>query len=294
MNSPLASRLLLARALLDLREEAGHTHASLSKASKISTATISRLENPADHINRKPDLVIVRRLLDALGVDRKSDLWQDLDAWAEAGASRGWWDDPQHARMGSRQRIFAVVEAGAHAIFDYGNSLLPGPVQTESYARYRAQVGDGGPNVDVDAIVAGRMRRKKEIADSGVRYELVVEEIPIRRRACPAPVMIDQLRHLLDLGRRPNVSIRVLPVDADVANGSGAAPRAQFAHITYPAPGDPEIATVDTVTRDLLITDVGEVQGYARLHERLRKAALSDADSAALIREAAEKLAADM
>ncbi len=101
---------------------------------------------------------------------------------------------------------------------DYGSALLPGPVQIADYARYRAQVSADGPDVDIDAIVAGRLHRQHRILNSVTRYDLVLEEQTVRRYPVPPPVMLDQLRHLLELTSRPNVSIRVLPVDAQVAN----------------------------------------------------------------------------
>lgn len=293
-GSPLSRRIRLGRALEKLRVEHGDTLASLAARADVSTSVLSRMLNPTENVARKPTMLAVRKLLDALNVERGGDLWQELDACAEDGAQAGWWDKSTYARMGERQKTFAVAEFGAAAVLDYGASLLPGPIQTADYARFRAQVGTDGQGVDVEAIVAGRMRRQQAILNGSTRYEVVLEEQTVRRYPVPPPVMLDQLHHLLELTNRPGVSIRLLRVDAQVANGCGAAPRTPFAHYSYPDADDPKIVTVDTVTADLLVTDVDEVDGYARLHDRLRRAALSDADSADLIREVAGKLAASV
>lgn len=298
MSNPLARRLRLASRLLALREAAGLTHAALAAQAGVSTATISRLENPDTHINRKISVASVDKILRGLGVTKYSTEWCELHEHAEAGAEDGWWDNPIYARMGEGQRVAAIVEAGAGRILEYANALLPGLVQTADYARHRAELGLAlnslNSTVDVDRIVAGRLRRQREIMDAGVPYLLICEEQTIRRRSAPRPVMVDQLRHLLKLVELPNVSIQVVPVDAEIANGCGVTARDPYSLVTYPDPDDPRIVTVDTVTQTLVITDVGAVQGYAQLHERLQSAALSDDDSVAMIREAADRMAAAM
>lgn len=294
MGNPVARRLRLARALIALREQAGDTTSSLAGRSGVSASAISRLENPTENVSRKTSLVHVRKLLDALGVPRDGDLWRDLDLLAEAGAQTGWWDRSGYARMGPRQKWFAIAEDDAIQVLDYGPFLLPGLLQTADYARYRAQVGTDGQGVDVEAIVAGRLQRQREAFTESTRYEVVLEEQTVRRWPVPPPIMLGQLRHLMEMAERPNVSIHLLQVDAQVANGCGAAPRTPHTIYTYSDPDDPMIVTVDTVTTDLLITEVDEIAGYVQLHERLRRAALSDADSVALIREVADKLAASV
>ncbi|MDG4792033.1 helix-turn-helix transcriptional regulator [Micromonospora sp. WMMD1102] len=302
-GNPLSRRIRLARELGRLRAERGYTLAGLAERAGVSKSLVGRLEQPAENLTRKTNLTLARKTVRALDVERGSDLWDVLDACAEDGAEGGWWDRPEYAFMGgpdpmrNRQRAFAMAEYRTELILDYGVALLPGPVQTEAYARYRAQVGTDGQDVDVDAVVAGRLRRQAEIfgvVSEEERYAVILEEQTVRRWPVPPPVMLDQLHHLLDLAKRRDVSVQVLPVDAQVANGIGAAPRSPYTIYSYADRDDPTIVIVDTVTTDLLITDAAEVDGYVQLHERLRGAALSDADSAALIGEVAAKLAASV
>ncbi|MBM0274159.1 helix-turn-helix domain-containing protein [Micromonospora tarensis] len=291
--NPLARTRRLGAALLQLRTERGYSHAELSRKSGVSASVISRTENPLGDPGRKPGLLSVRRLLDALDVRRHSREWTVIEGYAEDAASSRWWDAAAYTRMGDGQRTYALVEAGASTIREYSGLLLPGLVQTAAYARHRvlALTGDA-PVADPEPIVRGRLERQRQSIGGGLaRYQLVLEEQAIRRRPVPADVMLEQLRHLLDLMVDPDrVSVRVIPVDAQP--GDGYAPRAPYAHVTYPDTQDPPIVVVDNVTRALLVTDSVEVSGYAQLHQRLREAALSDADSAAYIREAAAELAA--
>lgn len=289
--NPLARQRRLGAAILNLREARGWSHAELGRRSGVSASTISRLENPFGDIARRPNLAHVRRLLDALEVPRRSSEREQIEEHAEVASARRWSDAEPYAAMGAGQRMYALVELGAGAVDEYAPSLLPGLVQTEAYARHRVLAGEprtGRP----DAIVAGRLARQRQVVEQGTTYRLVLEEVAVRRYPVPRPVMADQLRHLLDLAEQPAVSIRVVPVEADL--GDGPAPRAPYAHISYPDPADPPVVIVDAVGSPLLDTADVEIAGYARLYARLQAAALSDADSAELIRQVAKGLAASI
>lgn len=279
--NPLARARRLGTALLALRGD--RTHAELSRASGVSASVISRLESPFSGIGRRPNLRLVRKLLDALDVERGSDRWNELEGYAEDVAG-GWWDTSEYADMGDDQRDAAIVEHSGD-IDEYSGFLLPGLVQTAAYARHRSL---GAANVD--AIVAGRLARQRILADA--TYRLVLEPQAFRRQPVPIPVRVEQLQHLLDLGRRENILIQVIDVDAEI--GEGPSPREPFAHVSYSTSADPSIVRVDTLKGDMLVTDAAEVEGYARLHKRLRDSALSKADSAAIITEVADRLAAKL
>lgn len=274
--NPLARRRRLAVAVLRLRQQRGYSHAKLAALAGVSTAVISRLENPLTDINRRPTPEYVTRLLDALDADGE---FEALQHHAGVAAGGGWWDLPQYAHMGDGQRDYATVEAGACLIREYAGLLLPGLAQTADLARHWARFD---ADTDVEAVVAGRMERRRRTAD--VPYELVLEEQAIHRRHdLPPEVMRTQLEHLLELMKRPNVSLRILPVRAQMA---GPAPRAPFAHMTYPDPEDPPIVIVNSgVRRSTLHSDAA---GYAQSHARLCDAAASEDDTAALIREAVD------
>lgn len=290
--NPLAKMRRLGAALLALRLDRGYSHAELSRKSGISASVISRTENPFGDPHRRPNLLSIRRILDALDVPRGGDRWTEVESYAEDAAGPRWWDAPPYTRMGDGQRTYALVEAGASTVREYAGMLLPGIVQTADYARHRvlAVTGDG-PVSDPEPIVRGRLERQRQtIQAGGAGYQLVLEEQAIRRRPVPDVVMLDQLRHLLALMDDPAVSVRIVPLDAQLVDGY--APRTPYAHVTYPDMQDPPIVVVDNVTKALLVTEPAEVTGYAQLHQRLREAALSDADSAVYVRSAAEELAA--
>lgn len=286
--NPLAQQRRLGDAIRDLRVRAEMTHADLSRASGVSASVISRTEKPVTDATRRPTLLSIRKLLDALGVPRGSAEFATIEGYAEVAANGGWWDTAPFARMGEGQRDYAVVEYGAAEILEYAGLFLPGLVQTAAMAGHRARLDDAA---DADAVVAGRMERQRRA--EGIPYRLVLEEQAIyRRHGAPLKVMREQLDHLLELAGRPKVSIRVLPSKVDI--GDGPAPRSPYAHLTYPDPDDPAIVIVDGGVRQSSLTaDPDKVTGYAQLHKRLCGAAVSEADTAALIRSAVDSLTVD-
>ncbi|WP_243706090.1 Scr1 family TA system antitoxin-like transcriptional regulator [Micromonospora sp. KC721] len=59
----------------------------------------------------------------------------------------------------------------------------------------------------------------------------------------------------------------------------------------YRDPQNSQAAAVDTLTKDLIHTEPGEIDPYLSLHSRLKAAALSPESSIRLLRAAAENLA---
>jgi hypothetical protein len=111
----------------------------------------------------------------------------------------------------------------------------------------------------------------------------------IRRLAAPPEVVKKQLYHLATAcNGRPGITVRVLPVEAQVDNFT--VPRCTFALYTYPDPGDPAVVAVETVTSDLVLTEPAQVTPYDQLYTRLRDAALPQADSLDLLTKAATEL----
>lgn len=285
--SPLARRLRLGAEIRRLREQRGMTGAELGRAAGLDRTAISKVENG----ERRPLpalMSIIDILLDPDGPENRS-----LVRVARDGLERGWWQESAYAGMGDRQARTADLECGVASICAYQSSMLPGLLQTEAYARHRAELAiAGGALIDLEGSTAGRLRRQREIlGPDGPAYDVVLEPQAIWRAPVPPAVMVEQLTHLLDLIKtRPGLRVRVLPVDARL--GSGYVPRSPFVVYTYPDPADLTLVAVDTVSTDLLVTAPAESERYAQMHQQLCAAALSEEDSAGLIQQAADAMAA--
>jgi hypothetical protein len=228
------------------------------------------------------------KILDALGVE--GDRWTQVVTIAREAGEKGWWESTRG--MGERQALYANLEAGAARIREYQQTFIPGLLQTPEFVRARAGADATLEPMTgtVDGVLAGRAGRQRMLRRPGApSYEVIVDEVAVRRLAAPPDVVKKQLYHLATAcNGKPAVALRILPVDARLE--SFTVPRCAFSIYSYPDPGDPAVVAIDTVTSDLVLTDPAEVAPYDQLYARLRDAALPPADSLNLITKAATEL----
>jgi Domain of unknown function (DUF5753) len=90
-------------------------------------------------------------------------------------------------------------------------------LQTEAYMRAVLGTRAGTTSDEIDAQVRGRLERQavlnRDDPPPPMLWALVDEGI-LYRPVAPAPVMHDQLEHLVELSQRPNITIQVVPYDA--------------------------------------------------------------------------------
>jgi hypothetical protein len=139
------------------------------------------------------------------------------------------------------------------------------------------------------ALEARAARQRVLDRPGGPSYEVIIDELAVRRFAAPPDIVRAQLDHLVDIGHhRTKVTIRILPISASIAGH--AVPRSPFFTYRYPDPDDPMVVAVDTITSDLVLTDPTEVTKYLDLYSRLQEAALTPTDSLDFLAGAAEDL----
>lgn len=99
-----------------------------------------------------------------------------------------------------------VVE-DATEVLNYENVVVPGLLQTPEYAR---------AVLPSDDMVAQRLERQQifEKEDSPA-YEALIDESVLYRKVGSAETMVEQLRHLLSMTERGDLSIRVIPLSAN-------------------------------------------------------------------------------
>ena len=119
-------------------------------------------------------------------------------------------------------RSFAPHEAEAATLCMFEHSLIPGLLQTPEYARAVLETKPNTTVDEIDNLVSGRVTRQSVLGrddpPAPLMYALV-DEGALNRPVAPPAVMHDQLAHLADLSRRPNVTIQVVPYDAGGHSG---------------------------------------------------------------------------
>ncbi|GLY82296.1 helix-turn-helix domain-containing protein [Actinoallomurus iriomotensis] len=231
MASPFVRRRRLATELRALREERGMTADRLACLIHQSRMKISKLENA--HI--RPDLAEVMKILDVLGVT--GERWHEIVRIARDAAERGWWDSYGDA-MGDRQRLYADIESGAKTIREYQPGAMPGILQTADYtwALIEHAKAEGPITYIPERLVEARLQRQRTVLrPGGPEYEVILDEVGLRRFSVPPDVMCAQLHHV---GARrvaetyAQVSVRVFPLITGVA--PALTPGAQLIIYTFP------------------------------------------------------------
>ena len=285
MISPYVRRRRLAVELGQLREDHGYTTERLAKAVGVARQRISRLLN--GHI--APDLDEIMRILAEFHVPQSR--WTQIMTIAREAQERGWWEKWTD-QMGPRQAQYANLEAGACAISEYQMTLVPGLLQIQAFTEARARVDHAtrGGEFDRERAVEARAARQRMMdRPDGPAYEVIIDELAVRRPAAALHIVASQLDHLVEVGHTAErITIRVLPLGARIDDH--AVPYSAFSAYRYPDPDDPVVVAVDTATSDLVLAYSPEVGYYLELYDRLRRAALAPTDSLDFLATVAEEL----
>ncbi|MGH3974735.1 MAG: DUF5753 domain-containing protein [Pseudonocardiaceae bacterium] len=102
------------------------------------------------------------------------------------------------------------METDAATMRSFEGELIPGLPQTEEYARRVHLVAAHLIKpVDLDKLVAARMRRQSRLTDdqAPLDFSTVVSEAAFRRALGDTEVGQARLAYIIELARRPNVTL---------------------------------------------------------------------------------------
>jgi transcriptional regulator with XRE-family HTH domain len=208
-GSPTVRRRRLAAELRRLREESGQTGEAVAEILGWSKAKVSRYElarsglKPAD----------VARLLDVYDVQAKRR--QQLLTLAEEATQVGWWEAYSDV-LTEEHLAFIGLEAEATSVRQWQTNVVPGLLQTEQYARdilsgYQ-YVSPTAPTI-IERRVKSRLIRQQVLTrDQPLELAIVLDESVLRRQRGDRTVMHEQLQHLVEVAKWPNVTLRILPL----------------------------------------------------------------------------------
>jgi transcriptional regulator with XRE-family HTH domain len=209
-DSPAVARRRLRLTLRRAREAKSLTQGQVAEALDWSLSKVNRIEG-GDVTVSSTDL---RALLGLLGIT--DDAWVDqLLEDARASRRRGWLDEPkyrEHLNPATMQML--QFEAGATGIRGFQPMLIPGLLQTRAYAQTVLNFWDELSEADRVVRLDVRMRRRAQVLDrpDPPHYFVVIDESVLLREVGGAQVMAEQLREVLVLADKPNVTIRVVPL----------------------------------------------------------------------------------
>lgn len=196
------------------------------------------------------------------------------------------WLESSQPGMPSTVTCLVECERTATEIFDWNPALVSGPLQTADYAR-AVFTGGGLPPAEIELSLMIRMSRGEVLTRRNApMYTAVVGEAALRQGIGGPEVMARQLRHLEDLTKRRNFSLRVMP------SGIGWHPGLLGPFIFYDFENLPSIVFVEHFRLSAALYDEGYVAGYGTAAATLRNLAMSEQESLALIGEVIGELEA--
>lgn len=275
--NPTVRQRELGMRLRELRTGLGLTVEQVGEELLCSATKISRLETGA----RRASLRDVRDLCRVYGVDDPSHL-MDL---ARQAREPGWWSRFDDLRLNP----YIGLEQEAVAITSYSMYYIPSLLQTDDYARsvIRGIERKMDSRVLEDRVEARLLRQRRLDAASPPRYRVLADEAVFHRQVGGIAVMRAQLDRILAWAALDRGSIQVIPftVGAHAAADSNF-DLLEFGDNTRQAP----VIYVEGLVTNQIFERPGEVARYREAIEYLRDAALSTADSAALITDVRSKL----
>ena len=276
-QGPTIRRRRLASELRRLREAADLTIDEVGEKLECSASKISRIET--GHVGVTPR--DARDLLELYGLT--GDEREALVQLAREARKPGWW----HAYKEVFTGTFVGLEADASSLRAFQALLVPGLLQTETYARavIRAMRPDADES-DIQRRVAARTARQELLVDPNPpQYWAVIDEAVLHREVGGPEVMAKQAHRLLELAQLTHVTIQVVPFAAGAHPGM----EGPFLVLGFPEPADPDVVYVDSTSGGFYLELPPDVRRYSLMFDHLRAAALKPDDSLDVISEAAER-----
>jgi transcriptional regulator with XRE-family HTH domain len=266
--SPAVQRRRLRAELRRIRLDAGETQEHVAAAMDWSLSKLIRIENGSVGISTN-DLKV---LLGHYGV--ADDRVEELIGLARAARERSWWRT--YKDVASQQLLqFVEYEAAAMITRSFEPLLVPGLLQTEEYAREAIKEFSGRPSKDrLDALVSLRLRRQKLLdrTEPPPWYFFILDEGVVRHLVGGKEVMDGQIRHLIDLASRNNVTIEVVPFSAGIHRGM----QAPFEILEFAETEDEEVLYLEGRGDWSSREDTEEILVYREVFEELRRISLGE------------------
>jgi transcriptional regulator with XRE-family HTH domain len=203
-------RRRLAAELRGIRESKGKSGDTVAAALKWSPSKISRYERARTGLRPRE----VERLLDYYEITGPRRAL--LLGLAEDAAQKGWWEEFTDS-LSEDYKQFIGLEHEATSMTIWHVDVVTGLLQTEDYARHiigsYSRVEPVAPGM-IGRLVRVRMRRQQVLDRDGLQLSVVLDESVLKRRIGDEAVMYDQLQRLVKEADRPNLTLQILPLDA--------------------------------------------------------------------------------
>jgi transcriptional regulator with XRE-family HTH domain len=246
------------------RERAGLSMAQMGRIMGCTKGMVSNIEHGSPRHRMNSD--------HALAIDKHLELgrhfWR-LVLYARSGHDPDWF------------RAHVQYESKASVIKAFETLYVPGLLQTADYARAALIAG---AHVDPESGVATRLARQEILErPNPPLLWAIIDQAVLCRPVGGSKVMKAQLAHLLELGDRANIGVRVVPWSAGEYIGQDGAFKILTSDKT-------DVAYAEAPTGGRLVLEPNEVRGFGLRYDRVGAKALPEDLSRGLILEVMEAI----
>ncbi|SDI47709.1 Helix-turn-helix domain-containing protein [Sinosporangium album] len=260
-SGPTALRILLGSQLRRLRESKGISREDAGHLIRGSESKISRMELGRVGFKERD----VADLLTLYGVDSDEARSAVMDLVLRANEP-GWWHRFSDL-LPSWFQAYVGLEEAAQRIRTYEVQFVPGLLQTQEYARAVITAGAAGLGAEEIARRVELRMQRHAVLDrrEGPIFWAVIDEAALRRPIGGVEVMQSQLEHLMELMRRPNITIQVMPFSFGGHSAEGGA----FSILRFQDAELPDVVYVEQLASALYLDKREDVDRYGEIMERL-------------------------
>ncbi len=182
---------------------------------------------------------------------------------------------------------WVASEREARKLRLFGPLLVPGLLQTESYAKAIFRTRFGATDDEIDDQAAARLKRRELLENAAPpNLWVIVDDSTLRRPIGGRNVMREQLTYLSEMSRRAHISIQVISADVGAHRGLWAG---GFALADFEAA--PTVGYQETACQGQFVDRREDVRVLEECWDTLVREALPWAASQALLEEAAKSWA---
>lgn len=185
----------------------------------------------------------------------------------------------QGGGFANMQAQVAALEAQATRIAEWQPAMIPGLLQTATYARELLALSfTVSDDEEVEAAVAGRVKRQDVLYQPGRRIQFIVGEAALRSAPGTIATLLGQLDRLTSVAGLATLELGVLPFPT--------MPIMPLSGFTL----HDDVASIETNSGEQRFYQPDEVAVYVKAFELLRESAAIGPDAVALIQRVAAGL----
>lgn len=286
-NGSAIPRRRLGSIMREMRQAVGLTIEQAANLMGRSATTLQRLETGRVNTIEPED---IEAFCQVVGADEETAVALQ---WLAKQANTSDWFYKYNDVIPQNFGVYLGLESVAVKLSSFVE-LVPGLLQTAEYARalFRASYPRDTES-EIERRVKMRMHRQVLITRKyrPATLDVILDESVLHRNIGGRKVMAAQLRHLADMGTKPNIRVRVLPLSKGAPLGDLTGPFIilDFDETARGSTNEPPVVYVENYTGEMFFDDQETLACYREAHATLGRVALDDRPSRDLLRRIAAK-----